>query len=184
MQPRLLGCRGCPAGAFFFAKNADSVSRMPRRGVFFRRFSRIFSKPSQKMRFWAFLGSKMVQKKVEFEGVGPIWRDPRRNSVQKAVPGVPYGGMATHLVTKRCDFGSLGVPGPASTPKPTNQPTDHFFHHHQPCVAIMCLTQGPIWPIFSSSSAMCGQNVSQFGLICFILIRFSKQWFQLGDPPV
>ena len=62
--------------------------------------------------FCAFLG----QKKVEFEGVGPIWRDPRRNSVQKAVPGVPYGGMATHLVTKRCDFGSLGVPGPASTP--------------------------------------------------------------------
>ena len=91
--------------------------------------------------------------------------------------------MATQLVTKRCDFGSLGVPGPASTPKPTNQPTDHFFHHHQPCVAIMCLTQGPIWPIFSSSSAMCGQNVSQFGLICFILIRFSKQWFYLGEPP-
>ena len=60
----------------------------------------------------------MVQKKVEFEGVGPIWRDPRRNSVQKAVPGVSYGGMATHLVTKRCDFGSLGVPGPASTPWP------------------------------------------------------------------
>ena len=58
----------------------------------------------------------MAKKKVEIEGSGPIWRDPRRNSVQKAVPGVPYGGMATHLVTKRCDFGSLGVPGPASTP--------------------------------------------------------------------
>ena len=58
----------------------------------------------------------MVEKSVEIEGVGPIWRDPRRNSVQKAVPGVPYGGMATHLVTKRCDLGSLGVPGPASTP--------------------------------------------------------------------
>ena len=69
-------------------------------------------------------GPKMVQKKVEFEGVGPIWRDPRRNSVQKAVPGVPYGGMATHLVTKRCDFGSLGVLAPASTRKPnqTNPP--------------------------------------------------------------
>ena len=67
--------------------------------------------------------------------------------------------------------------------QPTNQPTDHFFHHHQLCVAIMCLTQGPIWPIFSSSSAMCGQHVSQFGLICFILIRFSKQWFYLGEPP-
>ena len=61
-------------------------------------------------------GSKNGQKKVEIEGAGPIWRDPRRNSVQKAVPGVPYGGMATHLVTKRCDFGSLGVPGPACTP--------------------------------------------------------------------
>ena len=24
--------------------------------------------------------------------------------------------MATQLVRKRCDFGSLGVPGPASTP--------------------------------------------------------------------
>ena len=45
--------------------------------------------------------------------------------------------MATRLVTKRCDFWSLGVPGPASTPKanqtkpnqtkpnqPTNQPTN------------------------------------------------------------
>merc|ERR1712138_99107 len=66
--------------------------------------------------FWAVLGSKNGRKKVEIEGGGPIWRDPRRNSVQKAVPGVPYGGMATQLVTKRCDLGSLGVPGPASTP--------------------------------------------------------------------
>ena len=29
---------------------------------------------------------------------------------------IPNGGMATHLVAKRCDLGSLGVPGPASTP--------------------------------------------------------------------
>ena len=81
------------------------------------RFSKIFSKPSQKMRFLAFWGSKLTQKNVEIEGVGPIWRVPERNSVQKAVPGVPYGGMATHLVPKRCDLGSLGVPGPASTPR-------------------------------------------------------------------
>ena len=58
----------------------------------------------------------MVENSVEIEGVGPIWRDPRRNSVKKAVPGVPYGGMATHLVTKTSDFGCLGVPVPASTP--------------------------------------------------------------------
>ena len=31
---------------------------------------------------------------------------------------VPNGGMATHLVAKRCDLVSLGVPGPASTPGP------------------------------------------------------------------
>ena len=63
---------------------------------------------SPKIAFFNIFGSKNGKKKVEIEGVGPIWRDPRRNSVQKAVPGVPYGGMATHLVTKRCDFGSLG----------------------------------------------------------------------------
>ena len=68
-------------------------------------------------RIFPISGVKKWSNKVEIEGLGPIWRDPRRNSVQKAVPGVPYGGMATHLVTKRCDFGSLGVPGPASTPR-------------------------------------------------------------------
>ena len=88
------------------------------------------------------------------------------------------------LVTKRCDFGSLGVPGPASTRKPANQPTNQCF---------------------SSSRAMCGHHVSHPGTHlaiffivighvwpsrvtvwtrCFHLIRFSKQWFQLGDPPV
>ena len=50
--------------------------------------------------FGQYLDQKMVKKKVEIERVGPIWRDPERNSVQKAVPGVPYGGMATHLVRK------------------------------------------------------------------------------------
>ena len=129
--------------------------------------------------FCAFLGHKQV----EFEGVGSIWRDARRNSASNPASDMQNGWMATRLVPKRCDLGSLGVPGRASTPKPTDQPFI-FFHHHQPCVAIVCLTQGPIWPIFSSSSAMCGHHVSQFGLIFFILIRFSKQWFQLGDPPL
>ena len=41
-------------------------------------------------------------------------------------------------------------------------PFGQFFHHHRPCVAIMC---------HSSDSFL------------FILIRFSKQWFQLGEPP-
>ena len=62
--------------------------------------------------FCAFLG----QKKVEFEGVGPIWRDARRNSASNPASDVQNGWMATRLVPKRCDLGSLGVPGPASTP--------------------------------------------------------------------
>merc|ERR1712162_20524 len=43
-------------------------------------------------------------------------RDLGRNSVPDPGFKVPNGGMATHLVAKRCDLGSLGVPGPASTP--------------------------------------------------------------------
>ena len=43
-------------------------------------------------------------------------RDPGRNSASDPGFHVPKGGMATHLVAKRCDLGSLGVPGPASTP--------------------------------------------------------------------
>ena len=50
--------------------------------------------------------------------MGPIWRDPRRNSAEFPAGDVQNGWMATQLVPKRCDFGSLGVPGPASTPKP------------------------------------------------------------------
>ena len=75
----------------------------------------------------------MVEKKVEIEGVGLSRRDPRRNSVQDAGPDVENGGMATHLVTKRCDLGSVGVPAPARTPlgfKP-GCPGAAIFPHHQ-----------------------------------------------------
>ena len=61
-------------------------------------------------------GSKNGQKKVEIEGVGPIWRDPRRNSANPGLNFAQNGWMATQLVTKRCGLGSLGVLGPASTP--------------------------------------------------------------------
>ena len=71
--------------------------------------------PARK-RLFGILGPKNGQKKVEIEGVGPIWRDPRRNSAEFPARDVQNGWMATQLVTKRCDFGSLGVPGPASTP--------------------------------------------------------------------
>ena len=55
-------------------------------------------------------------KKIEFEGVGPIWRDPRRNSASNPASDVQNDWMATRLVPKRCDLGSLGVPAPVSTP--------------------------------------------------------------------
>ena len=58
----------------------------------------------------------MGQQKIGIQAPGPPWRDPGRNSASDPGLQVPNGGMATHLVTKRCDLGSLGVPGPASTP--------------------------------------------------------------------
>ena len=59
---------------------------------------------------------KKVKKKVEIEGVGPPWRDPRRNSVQDGAGNANNDNVATRLVTKRLFWGSLGVPGPARTP--------------------------------------------------------------------
>ena len=58
----------------------------------------------------------MGQQKVWIQALGPPRRDPGRNSASDPGLQVPNGGMATHLVAKRCDLGSLGVPGPASTP--------------------------------------------------------------------
>ena len=58
----------------------------------------------------------MGEKKVWIQAPGPPRRDPGRNSASDPGLKIPNGGMATHLVAKRCDLGSLGVPGPASTP--------------------------------------------------------------------
>ena len=71
--------------------------------------------PARKRLFGVF-GTKNGQKKVEIEGVRPIWRDPQRNSVQNPASDVQNGGMATHLVKKMSDIGSDWVPGLASTP--------------------------------------------------------------------
>ena len=58
----------------------------------------------------------MGQTKLGIWAPGPPRRDPCRNSEPDAGFKVPNGGMATHLVAKRCDLGSLGVLGLASTP--------------------------------------------------------------------
>ena len=71
-----------------------------------------------KNRLFGILGSKMGEKKAGVQAPGPPRRDPGRNSAPDPGFKVPNGGMATHLVAKRCDLGSLGVPGPASTPGP------------------------------------------------------------------
>merc|ERR1711995_102279 len=67
-------------------------------------------------RLLTIFGVKLGETKVGIQAPGPPWRDPGRNSVPDPGFKVPNGGMATHLVAKRCDLGSLGVPGPASTP--------------------------------------------------------------------
>ena len=69
-----------------------------------------------KICIWAFLGSKMGEQKVGIQDPGPPRRDSGRNSASNPGPNVKNGRMATPLVTKRCDLGYLGVPGPASTP--------------------------------------------------------------------
>ena len=81
--------RRCFAGAFVFRPKVDlSKKNMP----------------------------KCLKQKVEIEGVGPPWRDPRRNSAQNPGPDVKNDHMATRLLPKRLFGGSLGVPGPARTP--------------------------------------------------------------------
>ena len=67
-------------------------------------------------RLFGIFGSKISEEKVGIQAPGPPRRDPGRNSVSDPGFKVPNGATATHLVTKRCDLGSLGVPGPASTP--------------------------------------------------------------------
>ena len=53
------------------------------------------SRPLNLNFFFTILGPKNVQKKVEFEGVGPIWRDPRRNLASTGISSLQNGWMAT-----------------------------------------------------------------------------------------
>ena len=66
-------------------------------------------------RLLGIFGSK-IGEKVGIQAPGPPRRDLGRNSVLDPGFKIPHGGVAIHLVAKRCDLGSLGVPGPASTP--------------------------------------------------------------------
>ena len=68
-----------------------------------------------KISIWAFCGFKMDEQKVGIHGLGPPRRDLGRNSAQDPGLPVPNGGMATYLVAKKCDLGSLGFRGIAST---------------------------------------------------------------------
>ena len=55
----------------------------------------------------------MGERKVGIQGPGPLRRDLGRNSAQDPGLHIPNGGMATHLVAKRCDsWALLGSPGP------------------------------------------------------------------------
>ena len=53
----------------------------------------------------------MGEKKVGIQAPGPPRRDPGRNSASGPGFHVPNSRMATHLVAKRCDLASFGVPG-------------------------------------------------------------------------
>ena len=71
---------------------------------------------SQILTFSGFWIQKMVKKKSRYDP-----RDPSRSIRTGFLVNFPVGDasrsfMATHLVTKRCNLGTLGVPGLASTP--------------------------------------------------------------------
>ena len=92
------------------AQGAQGGPREPKGRYFFKKNTKIMQ--------FCICGLQKCEKKVEIEGAGPPWRDSHRNSAPGPSPQVPKfnGATATHLVTKRCDLGSLGVPGRASTP--------------------------------------------------------------------
>ena len=102
---RHMGPLGPPIGWICLQALQGNCS-VPRRGVFFL--------PEND--FFGVFDPKKGQKKVEIEGVRPIWRDPQRNYASNALLDVQNGGMATHLVKKMSDIGSDWDPGLASTP--------------------------------------------------------------------
>ena len=58
----------------------------------------------------------MVKKKLRYDPRDPSRKIRSEILVKFRVRDASRSFMATHLVAKRCDLGSLGVPGRASTP--------------------------------------------------------------------
>ena len=121
MQGQNISSKKCFFIFFHGALGTPRARQAPQGGVFSK--PRCYwcsflagAKHSYKSNIFPICWSEIVRKKNEIEGVGSPWRDSRRNSAPGPGPQVPNGATATHLVTKRCDLGSLGVPGPASTP--------------------------------------------------------------------
>ena len=96
-----------------FRRGSRQIGPTPSNSTFFGPF---FEPKMPQISILAFFRSNMGENKVGIQAPGPPRRDPGRNSVPDPGCKVPNGGMATHLVAKRCDLGSLGVPGPARTP--------------------------------------------------------------------
>ena len=61
-------------------------------------------------------GQQMVKTKLSLRGWDLSGEIRTEKLISIPAANVQNGWMATPLVTKRCDLGSLGVPGPASTP--------------------------------------------------------------------
>ena len=81
---------------------------VPRRGVFFCQKSKF---PQQ----INILALKNGFKKVEIEGVRPLWLDSHRNSAPEPGLDVSRSFFSTHLVKIWCHVCRIGVPGPACT---------------------------------------------------------------------
>ena len=87
---------------FYFLAPHSPRAPQGDQGMFFHplllRFSVPFENMTNKLYFCQNVGPKWQKKKVEIEGVGPIWRDPERNSggisrreCEKLLDGDPIG---------------------------------------------------------------------------------------------
>ena len=102
---RAQGPRARALGPFFCQPPCRDCG-VPRRGARNRDFLHLL----------AFLVQQMTPKKSRLRGWDLSGEIRTEKLISIPASDVQNGWMATHLVTKRCDLGSLGVPGPASTP--------------------------------------------------------------------
>ena len=88
---------------------------------------------------------------INWVAIQPFWAFYARLDAEFPAGDVQNGWMATQLVPKRCDFRSLGVPAPASTPLGPGLDFLHFWFWPDQGVVFLFFLSTPEGPSFSYS---------------------------------